>query len=82
MKVHIFYTLTDLNYANKFPLVSNSFRVVANYYYTHATCLGISIIFSLRVLITRFSVIAHESISGAEEIISFSFVGNIFRLLR
>ena len=37
------------------------------------TCLGVSIIFNLRILITRISVISHESISWVEEIISFSF---------
>ena len=41
------------------------------------TCLGISIKFHLRVLITRISVIAHESISVAEENISFFFLREV-----
>ena len=39
------------------------------------TCLGISIIFNLRILITRISVIAHKIISGAEEIFLSLFQG-------
>ena len=32
----------DLNYTNIFPIVSNSFRVIAEYYHTHTlqTCVG------------------------------------------
>ena len=36
------------------------------------TCLGTSIIFNLHIIIIRMSVIKHESISGAEEVISFA----------
>ena len=39
---------------------------------------GILITFKLRILITKISVIAHESVSGAEENIAFSFSGKIY----